>query len=135
MTDFLLTAKRDRKAAPRFLCKAIGEYRVPRKITIDKSSAGTEAIESYNMEHEAGIKIHQVKYLNNIVEQDHRAVRQMTKPMLNLKSFWSAAITIAGIGTMHLIRKCRLRSTASCVQHSNSTPSRDSSVHRSQGPA
>ena len=72
--DFLLTAKRDRKAALRFLRKAIGQNGTPEKITIDKSGANTAAIESYNKDHKAGIEIRQVKYLNNIVEQDHRAV-------------------------------------------------------------
>ncbi len=55
--DFLLTAKRDRNAALRFLRKAIGHHGVPKKITIDKSGANTAAIESYNAEHEADIEI------------------------------------------------------------------------------
>ena len=66
--DFLLTAKQDRKAALRFLRKAIKRNGTPEKITIDKSGADTAAIESHNAEHEAGIEIRQVKYLNNIVE-------------------------------------------------------------------
>src|SRR3978361_392249 len=68
--DFLLTAKRDRKVALRFLRKAMGQNGAPEKITIDKSGANTAAIESYNKDCEAGIEIRQVKYLNNIVEQD-----------------------------------------------------------------
>jgi putative transposase len=55
--DFLLTAKRDRKAALRFLRKAIGQNGTPEKITIDKSGANTAAIESYNKDHKAGIEI------------------------------------------------------------------------------
>ena len=70
--DFLLTAKRDCKAALRFLRKAIGQHGMPEKITIDKSGANTASIESYNAEHEADIEIRRIKYLNNIVEQDHR---------------------------------------------------------------
>jgi putative transposase len=62
--DFLLTAKQDRKAALRFLRKAIEWNGTPAKITIDKSGANTAAIESHNDEHEAGIEIRQVKYLN-----------------------------------------------------------------------
>ncbi len=88
--DFLLTARRDRKAALRFLRKAIGQNGAPEKITIDKSGANTAAIESYNKDHEAGIEIRQVKYLNNIVEQDHRAVKGLVRPMLGFKSFRSA---------------------------------------------
>ena len=109
--DFLLTAKRDRKAASRFLRKAIDQCGVPQKITIDKSGANTAAVESYNAEHDAGIELRQVKYLNNIVEQDHRAIKRMTRPMLGFKSFWSAAITLAGIELMHMIRKGQLKAS------------------------
>jgi transposase-like protein len=109
--DFLLTAKRDRKAALRFLRKAIGQHGVPEKITIDKSGANTAAIESYNAEHEADIEIRQIKYLNNIVEQDHRAVKRVARPMLRFKSFRSVAVTVAGIELMHMIRRGQLRST------------------------
>jgi len=109
--DFLLTAKRDRKAALRFLRKAIGQNGKPEKITIDKSGANTAAIESYNKDHEAGIEIRQVKYLNNIVEQDHRAVKRLVRPMLGFKSFRSAQVTLTGIELMHMIRKGQLRTT------------------------
>ena len=109
--DFLLTAKRDRKAASRFLRKAIGQHDIPEKITIDKSGANTAALVSYNAEHEADIEIRQIKYLNNIVEQDHRAVKRVVRPMLGFKSFRSAAATIAGIELMHMIRKGQLRAT------------------------
>ncbi len=109
--DFLLTAKRDRKAALRLLRQAIGQNGTPEKITIDKSGANTAAIESYNTDHEAGIEIRQVKYLNNIVEQDHRAIKRLTRPMLGFKSFRSAAVTLAGIELMHMIRKGQLRTT------------------------
>ena len=109
--DFLLTAKRDRKAALRFLRKAIKWNGTPKKITIDKSGANTAAIESHNAETEAGIKIRQIKYLNNIVEQDHRAIKRVVQPMLGFKSFRSAAVTLAGIELMHMIRKGQLRTT------------------------
>ena len=110
--DFLLTAKRDRKAELRFLRKAIGQHDIPEKITIDKSGANTAALESYNAEHEADIKIRQIKYLNNIVEQDHRAVKRVARPMLGFKSFRSAASTIAGIELMHMIRKGQMCATS-----------------------
>jgi len=51
------------------------------------------------------------KYLNNLVEQDHRAVKRLTRPMLGFKSFWKARCTIAGIEVMHAIRKGQLMST------------------------
>jgi putative transposase len=104
---FLLTAKRDRKAALRFLRKAIGQNGMPEKITIDKSGANTAAIERYNKDHGAGIEIRQEKHLNNIVEQDHRAVKRLVRPMLGFKS--SAHVTLTGIELMHMIRKGQLR--------------------------
>ena len=107
--DFLLTAKRDRKAALRFLYKAAGQHGTPAKITIDKSSASTAAIESYNAEHDTEVEIRQVKYLNNIVEQDHRAIKRQVRPMMGFKSFWSAAVTLAGVEIMHMIRKGQLK--------------------------
>ena len=106
--DFLLTAKRDCKAALRFLRKAIRFNGTPEKITIDKSGANTAAIESYNTDHKAGIEMRQIKYLNNIVEQDHRAIKRQIRPMLGFKSFWSAAVTLAGVELMHMIRKGQL---------------------------
>ena len=113
--DFLLTAKRDRKAALRFLRKAIDQCGMPQKITLDKSGANTAAIDDYNTDNKTGIELRvaglgpQVKYLNNIVEQDHRAVKRLTRPMLGFKSFWSAATTLAGIELMHMIRKGQLK--------------------------
>jgi hypothetical protein len=73
--DVLLTANRDRKAALRFLRKAIKWKGTPEKITVDNSGANTAALESHNAEHQATIEIRQVKYFNNIVEQEHRAIR------------------------------------------------------------
>jgi putative transposase len=107
--DFLLTAKRDHKAALRFLRKAFDQHGTHEKITIDKSAANTAAIESYNAVHTAGIEIRQIKYLNNVVAQDHRAVKRVLRPMLGLKSFRAAAATLAGIELMHMIRKGQLR--------------------------
>ena len=109
--DFLLTAKRDRKAALRFLRKAIKWNGTPEKIAIDKSGANTAAIETHNSETEAGIEIRQIKYLNNIVKQDHRAIKRVVRPMLGVKSFRSAAVTLAGIELMHMIRKGQLQTT------------------------
>src|ERR1700761_4652729 len=107
--DFLLPAKRDRKAGLRFLCKAIDQHSTPAKITIDGSDANAAAIEDYNEKHDAEVEIRQVKYLNNIVEQDHRAIKRRVRPMLGFKSFWSAAATLAGIELMHMIRKGQMK--------------------------
>jgi putative transposase len=110
--DFLLTAKRDRNGGLRFLRKAIRWNGTPAKIMIDKSGANTAAIESHNAEHEAGIEIRVVKYLNNIVEQDHPAIKWLVRPTPGFKSFRSAAVTLAGIELMHMIRKGQLRTTS-----------------------
>lgn len=64
------------------------------------------------MSHDAVVDIRHVKYLNDVVEQDHRAIKRMVRAMSGFKAFWSAAITIAdGIEVMHMIRKGQLRST------------------------
>src|SRR5450830_301640 len=106
--DFLLTAKRDKAAARRFLERAINLHGLPEKITIDKSGANTAAIESVKADACLNIELRQSKYLNNIVEQDHRAVKRITDPMLGFKSFWSAQKLIAGIETMHMVKKGQL---------------------------
>src|SRR2546423_11120014 len=71
--DFLLTEQRDEQAAKRFLTKAIRRHGVSEKITIDGSAANKAAIESYNEAHDTAIDIRQIKYINNILEQDHQA--------------------------------------------------------------
>ena len=80
--DFLLTVKRDKKAAKRFLAKAIGSNDKPSLINIDKSGANTAAIKQYNCDENKRVVIRQCKYLNNIVEQDHRFIKRRTRPML-----------------------------------------------------
>jgi putative transposase len=94
--DFLLTAKRDCKAALRFLRKAIGSNGTPEKVTIDKSGANTAAIESQNTETKAGIEMRQIKYLNNIVEQDHRAIKRQGPVGAGRRTMSSAAVLFAG---------------------------------------
>ena len=103
--DFLLTAQRDERAVKRFLTKAICRHGVPEKITIDGSEANAAAIRSYNTEHGTAIVMRQVKYLNNIVEQDHRAVKRVTRPMLGFKSPVAAQGTLAGVELMHMLKK------------------------------
>lgn len=87
---FLLTQERDEPAAEQFLTRAIRRHGVPEKITIDGSEANATVIRSYNAEHGTWIAIRPMKYLNNIVEQDHRAVKRVTRPILGFKSFVSA---------------------------------------------
>jgi putative transposase len=94
------------------LCQAIGQHGVPAKITIDRSTANTAAIENYNSEHDTKIALSQVKYLNNVVEQDHRAIKRKVRPTMGFESFWSASVTPAGIELMHMIRKGQLNLNA-----------------------
>ena len=114
--DFLLTPQRDRAAAEAFLHKAIRAHGVPEKITIDESGSNTAAITCHNKIHQMAIVIRHSKYLNNIVEQDHRAVKRLTRPTLGFNSFWAARCTIAGIETMHAIRKGQLATTGNAIQ-------------------
>jgi putative transposase len=106
--DFLLTEQRDQEAALRFLKKAIRRHGVPEKITIDGSAANEAAIKSYNEEHGTAIEIRKITYLNNIVEQDHRGVKRITRPTLGFKSFDAAQSTLVGIELMHMLRKGQL---------------------------
>src|SRR2546428_7167688 len=62
----------------------------------------------YNEEHGTHIVIRQVKYLNNVVEQDHRGVKRITRPMLGFKAFDAAQSTLVGIELMHMLRKGQL---------------------------
>jgi putative transposase len=106
--DFLLRAKRDHAAARAFFERAIDLHGMPEKITIDKSGSNTAAIVSIQADSDLCIEMRQSKYLNNIVEQDHRAVKRITRPMLGFKSFRCARVLIAGIEAMHMIRKGQL---------------------------
>ena len=116
--DFLLTAKRDRKAALRFLKKAIKNNVKPSLINIDKSGANKAGIEDYNKGNKTRIEIRQCKSLNNIVEQNHRFIKRITRPMLGFKNFWCAQATLAGIELMRMLKKNQMK--YSCG--SNQTP-------------
>jgi len=102
--DFLLTEHRDTAAALRVLKKALRRHGLPETITIDGSDANEAAIKRSNEEHGTAIIIRQVKYLNNVVEQDHRAVKRMTRPMLGFKAFDAAQCTLAGVELMPMIK-------------------------------
>ena len=109
--DVLLRAKRNLAAARRFLERAINVHDLTEKITIDKSGANAAAIEGVKADACVDIELRQSKYLKNIVEQDHRAIKRITRPMFGFKSFWSARIIIAGIETTHMIRKGQMDCT------------------------
>jgi len=82
---------------------------------MDKSGANKAAMDEINGSRETPVIVRQVKYLNNIVEQDHRAIKRVTKPMLNFKSFRAARNILAGIELMHMIRKGQLL-LESCIE-------------------
>lgn len=108
--DFMLSERRDIAAARRFFKRAVGTNGVSDRFAIDKSGTNLAGLQSLNdilKFTEAGriINIIQSKYLNNIVEQDHRFIKRIIRPMLGFKAFHSAAATLAGIETAHLIRK------------------------------
>ncbi len=108
--DFMLAKRRNKAAARRFFKRVIGTNGVPDRVVIDKSGANLAGLQSVNMIQKftgAGriIKILQVKYLNNILEQDHRFIKRITGPMLGFKALHSASATLDGIETAHMIRK------------------------------
>jgi len=105
--DFLLAAKRDTAAALRFFRKAIRHHGEPEVVTIDKSGANTAALATLNTNklYEEAIIVRQSKYLNNLVEQDHRNIKRRTRPMLGFKSFRRAQTLLAGIELLNMIRK------------------------------
>ena len=103
--DFLLRARRDTAAATRFFEKAMRQNGDPEKVTMDKSGVNKAAMDGINQDRNVPIKVRQVKYLNDIIEQDHRFVKRVTKPMLDFKSFRTASAVLAGIELMHKIRK------------------------------
>jgi len=106
--DFLLTIKRNRKAAKRFFAKAIKSSGQPEKINIDKSGANKAGINDINKESDIlkpDIEIRQCKYLNNVVEQDHRNIKRIVRPMLGFQSFQSARVVIAGIEMVAMLKK------------------------------
>ncbi|HFO2534833.1 TPA: IS6 family transposase [Yersinia enterocolitica] len=109
--DFLLTAKRDTAAALRFFRKAIRHHGEPEMVTIDKSGANTAALTTLNADkpEEETMTVRQNKYLNNLVEQDHRNIKRRIRPMLGFKSFRRAQTILAGIELLHMIRKGQYR--------------------------
>jgi IS6 family transposase len=107
--DFFLSKTRDAKAAKCFLKKALAFSYVsrPRVITVDKNPAYPVAIQQLKNEKKMpeGIQIRKIKYLNNIVEQDHRFIKRRVLPMLGFKSFDTATSILSGVEAMHMIKK------------------------------
>jgi transposase, IS6 family len=107
--DFLLSAKRDAAAAERFLAKALSgaNHPAPRVINTDKHAAYPWAIAELKADGvlDGTSKHRPVQYLNNVLEQDHRAIKRRVRASQHFRSFWGAWRTIAGYEAIHMIRK------------------------------
>ena len=105
--DFLLTWQRQKMSAQKFFNKAIGNNGKPRIVNIDKSGANSSAILTVNKRSLSTkkIKIRKVKYLNNIIEQDHRRIKRRIRIMTGFKEFESAQRTLSGIEVVSIIKK------------------------------
>ena len=105
--DFLLSKRRDIAAAKRFFSQAMRQHGAPRVITLDGYTAPHRAVAKLK---EVGtlprqVQVRSCKYLNNVVEQDHRRIKQRVRPMLGFKRFETAAVTIRGIELAEKIKK------------------------------
>jgi transposase, IS6 family len=111
--DFLLSAKRDAEAARRFFRKALGQPHTvnPRTITVDKNPAYPCAISEMKRDDELWrrSRLRQAKFLNNIVEQDHRRLKRLVRPGLGFGGFHTARRTLAGYEVMAMVRKGQVR--------------------------
>jgi transposase-like protein len=106
--DFTLSARRDVAAARVFFRKAVaGEKRAPQTIIPDGYAASHRAVRNLKADGllPSDTKLRSSKYLNHLIEQDHRGVKQRVAVMLGFKAFRHAVITIGGIELMHRIRK------------------------------
>jgi transposase, IS6 family len=111
--DFMLSAKRDKKAVKRFFKKALNSNhnQIPRVITVDKNPAYPPAIDKLKNDKilPKNVNLRQIKYLNNIIEQDHRSIKRIINPMLGFQSFQSANKTLKGIEAMNMIKKGQVK--------------------------
>ena len=117
--DFMLSERRDEAAATSFFTRTLGNNGVPERVVIDKSGANLAGLKNMNSllmlnGRYRFIDILQVKYLNNIIEQDHRFIKKITRPMKGFKAFHSASATLEGIEVAHMIRKNQLASKGQC---------------------
>jgi putative transposase len=114
--DFMLSERRNRPAAARFFAKALSSNGIPGKIVIDKSGANAAGIREVNkiltrFGCPAKIQTVRSKYLNNMIEQNHRFIKRRIRHMCGFKSFRSASATLDGIEVANMIRKRQFAST------------------------
>ncbi len=114
--DFMLSAKRDARTAERFFRKALKAIhnQEPRVINVDKNAAYPPAIDSLTQDQTLGetTELRRVKYLNNIVEQDHRFIKRLVNPGMGFASFNTARRTLRGYEAMNMIRKGQVQGVA-----------------------
>ena len=105
--DFFLSRNRDVNAAKSFLRHAMKNRRTPSKITLDAYAASHRAVREMQETGELPrrVKVRSSQYLNNLVEQDHRRIKQRIRPMLGFRRFDHAAVTIRGIELAEKIKK------------------------------
>ena len=110
--DFMLSAKRNRTAAYRFFKKILKKGEHPKVINTDKNPAYPLAIKKLKSSKKLSksTSLRQIKYLNNIIEQDHRSIKKIIKPMLGFKSFHTARRTLVGIEIINCLRKGQIES-------------------------
>ena len=114
--DFMLNAKRDARAAKRFICKMLKtpSHSSPRVINVDKNQAYPPAVEQ--LKEEGTIpnrtQLRQCKYLNNLIEQDHRFIKRRVNAGLGFFSFKTAGRTIKGYEAMQMVRKGQIEGVA-----------------------
>ena len=111
--DFMLSAKRNGKAAARFFHKVLkAEHtQTPRVITVDKNAAYPVAMDKLKSDETMAedIELRQIKYLNNIIEQSHRNIKRIVKPMMGFKSSNSARRALSGIEAMNMISERQVK--------------------------
>jgi IS6 family transposase len=127
--EFMLSERRDARTAKRFFCKALNALHTvtPRVINVDKNAAYPKAMRLLKQRRQVPktCRLRQVKYLNNMVEQDHRAIKHVVRPGLGFGSFPTAERTLAGYEAMHMLRKGQvagaprgdIRSQVRCIEN------------------
>lgn len=117
--DFYLSKSRDKQAAKRFFKKALAASHICKPRTVDKNPAYPVAIQELKKEKHMpqGIQIRQVRYLNNIVEQDHRFIKKRVRSMWGFKSYETATSILSGIEVMHMVKKGQLHRQVKSAQN------------------
>src|SRR3954451_3050469 len=127
--DFRLSAKRDKRAAKRFFKRALGwdNTRRPREIVTERLKSYPGGLREMKREGELWrfTRHRRGRWLNNLVEQDHRRVKRLTGPMLGFQSFWTARRTLAGVEAMAMLTKGQVRAVPA-----NDMPAQRTFVHQ-----